>query len=259
MSAATPRPTWIWRILLGIFMFILKRRYRLQIRQKELLEKTGAKLVLLEHPSHIDPIIMGVMAAQVTDTVPVISEQFMRLPVFGHILRSWNAVAVSDLKLGKRDPQVLTKITSQMTKALDEGRTILLAPSGQIAHGPTERIKNKQSAYALVSQLPNQVRVLGVRIDGLWGSIWSYAWQDKRPHFLYTFLKAMGYFFANLVFFIPKRELHIEFVDITEEALEWATTDRWTFNQHLEKFYNTHGPDELKYVKHFFFLPGQKK
>ncbi|HAA12139.1 MAG TPA: hypothetical protein DCE41_10745 [Cytophagales bacterium] len=259
MSKERRRSDTVWKVLLGFFMFVLTRRYKLLISGKELLAAEGAKLVLLEHPSHIEPIIMGVMAAQVTDTVPVISEQFMRLPFFGDVLRAWNAVPVSDLKLGNRDPEVLTKITKGMTDALAQGRTILLAPSGNITRGPLERIGNKQSAYAVVSQVPDGVKVIGVRIDGLWGSMWSWAWEGKRPSFIYNMLKGGFYFFVNLIFFIPKREVRIEFVDITEEAKQQATTDRWTFNKYLEEFYNAKGPETLRYIRHFFFLPSWKK
>ena len=253
-----PKKSWGWRLFLGTVMFLLRRRYRLTFENEALLAQPGAKLVLLEHPAHIEPIILGVRAAQVTNPVPVISEQFMKLPFFGRVLRSWDAIPVSDLKLGHRDPTVLTSMTDGMLEALKQGRTILLAPSGNIPRGPYERIGNKQSTYTLVSQLPENVRVIGVRIDGLWGSMWSWAWQDRKPNFLHNVLKGIGYLLANGLFFMPKRDVRFEFVDITEETLAQVTHDRWTFNQYLEDFYNANGPDTLRFVPHLFYWPGRK-
>ena len=247
------------KLFLSTVMFLLKRRYRLVMIGEELLAKPGAKLVLLEHPAHIEPIILGVRAAQITDPVPVISEQFMSMPFFGDVLRSWNAVPVSDLKLGNRDPEVLTKMTQGMAKALEQGRTILLSPSGNIARSGYERIGNKQSTYTLMQQLPDPARVIGVRIYGFWGSMFSWAWEGKKPNFLHNALKAAFYLAVNLLFLMPKRTVTFEFVDITDAARTQATTDRWTFNQYLEDFYNANGPDPLTYIRHVWCWPLRKK
>ena len=143
--------------------------------------------------------------------------------------------------------------------ALKNGESVLIAPSGQIAHAPVELIKNKQSAHALVSNLPDNAKVVGVRVNGLWGSMWSVAWMGKRPKFLPALFKGVFYIIANLVFFLPKREVTFEFVDITETAKLQSQSDRKTFNTYLEEFYNINGAEKVTYIKHFFFFPKIKR
>jgi len=245
--------------MLSVFSFILSRRYTLNVKGINLLLEPGAKLLLQSHQSHIDPQLLGVFVAQRSGLVPVISEKFLRIPIIGSILRSLNAVAVSDLKHGNRDPHVLKKMFSKIMDALKQGKSVLIAPSGQIANGPVELIKNKQSAYALVSNLPDDVKVIGVRVSGLWGSMWSVAWKGKRPSFLFTLLKGIFYLITNLIFFLPKRQVTFEFVDLTEEAKLQAKSDRKTFNTYLEEFYNVNGAEEVTYIKHFFYFPKMKR
>lgn len=247
------------KVMISFFSFVLSRRYKIKVKGEDLLHEPGAKLLLQNHQSHIDPQLLGVYVALRSDLVPVISEKFLRIPIIGSILRSLDAVAVSDLKHGNRDPNVLKNIQSKIKEALEKGKSVLIAPSGTVAQAPIERIKNKQSAHALVSDLPDGVKVIGVRINGLWGSMWSVAWMGKRPDFLRTLLKGIFYILANLIYFLPKRQVTFEFVDITEEAKLQAKSDRKTFNSYLEEFYNVYGPEEVTYIKHFFYFPKMKR
>ncbi|MBL1279697.1 MAG: 1-acyl-sn-glycerol-3-phosphate acyltransferase [Fluviicola sp.] len=247
------------KVVLSFFSFVLSRRYKIKVKGEHLLHESGAKLLLQNHQSHIDPQLLGVFVAQRSGLVPVISEKFLRIPVIGAVLRSHNAVSVSDLKHGNRDPNVLKNMISKIMEALEKGKSVLIAPSGNIAQGPVERIKNKQSAHALVSNLPDGVKVIGVRVNGLWGSMWSVAWMGKKPDFLKTFLKGIFYILANLIFFMPKREITFEFVDITEEAKLQSKSERKVFNHYLEEFYNINGPEEVTYLKHFFYAPKIKR
>ena len=238
-----------------LFYFILTRRYRIKIIGSNILETPGAMLILPNHQSHIDAQLMAVIAAQYCDFVPVVSERFLKIPVISSFLKKWNAVAVSDYRGGNRDPNVLKNIFSQVMNALNMGRSVIIYPSGTITFTPTEKILNKQSAYVIVSNLPENTRVVGVRISGLWGSMWSVAWMGERPSFILAFLKGIFYFLANLIFFSPKRDVTFEFVDITNEAKKMAQTDRSGFNEYMEEFYNVNGPEKATYIKHLFFFP----
>lgn len=247
------------RAMLAVFAFLLSRRYILKVKGEELLYEPGAKLLLQSHQSHIDPQLLGVYVAQRSGLVPVISEKFLGIPVIGSILRSLDAVSVSDLKHGNRDPNVLKNMFSKIMDALKNGKSVLIAPSGTIAEAPIERIKNKQSAHALVSNIPDNVKIIGVRVNGLWGSMWSVAWMGKRPNFLLTLLKGFFYILANFIFFLPKRQVTFEFVDITEEAKLQSKSTRKIFNTYLEEFYNINGPEKETYIKHFFYSPKLKR
>jgi hypothetical protein len=102
-------------------------------------------------------------------------------------------------------------------------------------------------------------KILGTRICGLWGSTFSQAWKGNRPKFLPVFLKGIGYWFANLIFLVPKREVVIELIDITEEAKKESKGDRRDFNGYLDTFYNVKGVEEPSFIRHFFFMPKSKR
>lgn len=241
------------------YYFILTRRYRISVKGAETLDTPGAHLILQNHPSHIDPQICALITSKHGDFVPVMSEKFLRLPVIGKVLKNRGTIPVSDLKHGNRDPEVLNKVIAAVTAALEKEKKVIIAPSGNIASTGLEQIRNKQSAHVLVSDLPDNTRVVGVRIKGLWGSIWSTAYKGKKPDFGLTFLKGGGYLLANLIFLAPRRKVSVEFVDLTEKAIEKAKGDRQSFNAFLEDFYNEAGPEEPSYVRHFFFLPNLRK
>jgi len=249
----------LMRIYVRLYYFVLTRRYRFNIVGREILESPGAKLMLPNHQSHIDPQLIAVIVARVCEFVPVVSETIMKIPVISYFLKKWNAVSVSDARRGKRDPDVMKRIFVQVTGALKEGKTVIIYPSGQITHRPVERIFNKQSAFVVASSIPDNAKIIGVRISGLWGSMWSVAWMGDRPSFEWAFIKGIFYFFANFIFFSPKRTVTFEFVDITEEAKKKASIDRSAFNTYMEDFFNINGPEKVSYIKHLFYLPKLKR
>ena len=241
------------------YNFVLSRRYKVTIKNIDLLKIDCGKLILPNHQSHIDPQIIGTVAHKYADIVPVVSENFFKVPIVRFFMKKWGAVPVSDISKSNRDPNYLQKITSQVIVELNKKKNVIIFPAGQLTNQGIEKIKNKQSTYAIVSQLPDDIKVIGVRFRGLWGSMWSKAWDGTLPVFMNTFLKGIFYFFANFIFFCPKRKVIIELEDITEEAKLMATKDRKTFNTFLEDFYNIHGVEEPTYIKHFFYFPTLKK
>ncbi|MDX2360863.1 MAG: lysophospholipid acyltransferase family protein [Crocinitomicaceae bacterium] len=238
-----------------IFKFFLTRRYRITIKGGELLKLKGAKLVLPNHPAQIDAQILGPITNKHWDIVPVISERFLKIPVVSYFLKSMNSVPVSDLSRGSRNLNVLNDIINGAKDALEKERSVIIYPAGSIKLQAEERIVNKRSTYYLAKDFPDNASIIGVRITGLWGSMWSAAWKGRKPKFGPTFLKSVFYIFANLIFFLPKRDVTYEFVDITNEVKEHAKKDRKAFNDFLENFYNANGPEEATFIRHYFFLP----
>jgi len=60
--------------------------------------------------------------------------------------------------------------------------------------------------------------------------------------------------------YIPKRDVEIEFVDITEEAKRNSKNmTRREFNEFLETFYNNKGEEGARFIKHFFYFPASKR
>ena len=247
------------RILSSILRFFLSLRYSIDIQGTDLLKGKQAKFILPNHQATVDPQIMFTQILRFCRVVPVVSEQYYQIPVLKNIFKILGAVSVSDLSAGSRDQDVLKSVAAGVGKALKDGKNVLLYPSGQIAGQGYEKILNKQSAWAIVNDLPADAQVIGVRISGLWGSMWSRAWIGKSPNFLKTFLKGFFYVFANLIFFTPRRKVSVEFIDITAEAREKAKAGINQFNTFLESVYNAKGEESVLFLKHFFYQPALKR
>ena len=165
------------------------------------------------------------------------------------------AVRVSDLETGSRDTQVLKTITRSVLKGFRHNKNTVIYPSGQIAGQGYEKIFNKKSAYHIVRTIPEGVQIIGIRLTGLWGSMWSKAKTGKSPNFFIQLLKGIFYVFANLLFFLPKRNVLVEFKDLTSICKEKVLLGQKPFNSFLEDFYNLHGEEPVLFLKHIFYLP----
>lgn len=247
------------RLIITIYRFFLSRRYKVEIRGLDILKTNTTKLILPNHQAIVDPQLMFMHLYKYTNVVPVASEIYMTKPILKQLFKNFGAVPVSDITVGNRDMNALKNIYINITNALKEKKNVLLYPAGQIAGQGFEKIFNKQSAWAVVNNLPENTQVIGVRISGLWGSMWSRAWNGKSPGFFKPLLKGIFYVFANFLFFVPKRKVIFEFKDITEGAIEKAKANRISFNLFLEEFYNLNGAEEVNYLKHYFFAPKLKR
>jgi len=247
------------KILAFKIRLVLRFRYKISIKGSEILQNNSPILFLPNHQALIDPVILLSHIYHYTTAIPVISEKYFDMPFVKWYFRRMGAVRVSDLETGSRNTQVLKSITRSVFKGFRRKKNIVIYPSGQIAGQGFEKIFNKKSAYHIVSTIPPNVQVVGVRITGLWGSMFSKARTGKSPDFFAKLLMGAFYILANLLFFLPKRSVSIEFEDITSIAKEKAIPGQTAFNSFLEDFYNLHGEEPALFVKHIFYLPQLKK
>lgn len=246
------------KILAFKLRLLLRLRYKISIKGSEILQNNSPVLFLPNHQALVDPIILLSQIYRYTTASPVISEKFYDIPLARSFFKQMGAVRVSDLETGSRDTSVLKSITRSVFKSFRRNRNILIYPSGQIAAQGYERIFNKKSAYHIVNTIPENVQIVGVRITGLWGSMWSRSKTGKTPDFFVQLLKALFYVLANLIFFVPKRTVSIEFEDLTAIAKEKVLLGQKPFNLFLEDFYNLNREEPLLSLKHIFYLPQKK-
>ena len=246
------------KILAFKIRLLLRIRYRISIKGSEIIQNNSPVLFLPNHQALIDPIILLSQIYRFSTATPVISEKYFDLPLAKWYFRRLGAVRVSDLETGNRDTHVLKSITRSVFKGFRRNKNIVIYPSGQIAGQGYEKIFNKKAAYHIVGTIPENVQIVGVRITGLWGSMWSKAQTGKSPDFFIQLLKGIFYVLANLLFFLPKRSVSIEFEDITAIAKEKAIPGQKPFNLYLEEFYNLHGEEPVLFLKHIFYLPSSK-
>jgi len=247
------------KILAFKVRLLLHFRYKISIKGADSIRDNSPVLFLPNHQALIDPVILLSQIYRFSTAIPVISEKYFDMPFVKWYFIRMGAVRVSDLETGKRDPRVLKSITRSVFKGFRRNKNILIYPSGQIAGQGYEKIYNKKSAYHIVAAIPANVQIVGVRISGLWGSMFSKAKTGKSPDFFVQLLKGFFYVLANLLFFVPKRTVSIEFEDLTSIAKEKAIPGQKPFNLFLEDFYNLHGEEPVYYLKHIFYLPQWKR
>lgn len=246
---------WLARFIALTVRIIIRCRYRIVVHGSEILKRGKPSLILPNHMALVDPIILLSQLYHYAPATPVISEKYFDIPIARSFFKSLGAVRVSDLERGSRDTQVLKVITRSVLKGLGRGNNILLYPSGQIAAQGYEKIFNKKSAHQIVGKLPGNVQVVGVRITGLWGSMFSKAGRGASPNFFLLLFKGAFILVANLILFVPRRRVTIELEDITIPAEAMAQEGQKPFNQFLESFYNLHGEEVPNPQKHFFYFP----
>lgn len=243
------------KILALKIRLLLRFRYKISIHGLEIIRKNSPILYLPNHQALIDPIILISHIYRFSTVAPVISEKYYDIPFARWLLRNMGAVRVSDLESGSRDINVLKLITRSVYKAFLRNKSIVIYPAGQLAGQGYEKIFNKKSTYHIVNKLPDNVQIIGVRMTGLWGSMFSKAKTGKSPDFFLQLLRGFLFVVANLFFFVPKRKVHVELEDLTQIAKEHAAAGQKPFNLFLEAFYNIRGEEEALFLKHIFYLP----
>lgn len=254
MKKQNPVLITILSILAAIVKAVLSLRYKVTLKGTEVLKNASPALILPNHPALIDPVILLSHIYGYSRAIPVISSTFYDIPVLKSIFVAAGAVRVSDLDAGSRNTNVLKDITRSVLKGFRRGNSIVLYPSGRLAGKGYEEIFNKKSAQKIVSKIPDDVTIIGVRTTGLWGSTWSKAKTGKSPNFLIQLLKGIFYIVANLIFFLPRRNVTIEIEDLTLLAKKNAQDGRKTFNLFLEDYYNLHGEEDPIFLSHFFYI-----
>ena len=249
----------IARLIFFAGRLMLSLRYNVKLHGTEHIDKSKPVLFLPNHQAIVDPMILVSFLYPHKNIVPVVTSTYYDLPILKLFFKNWGAVRVSDLEAGSRNINVLKDITSATQNAFVHNRSIVIYPSGQIASQGYEKINNKKSAFEIVKNLPDNVQVVGVRINGLWGSMWSKAPSGKSPNFALGIAKGIGFTLANLLFLLPRRKVDISLEDITTESKQIAQTDRKQFNTKLETFYNKNESEKPCFVSYFFYLPGRSR
>lgn len=235
--------------LVYVGRWILHRRYAVTLSGVENLESGKTYLILPNHPAIIDPFVLVTeMYKHKVVIRPLIDESFFSNRLFKHIFMMFNAVRVPDFRKlnfrpilkvrpSLRDSVARAKqLGSTVLSTLQSGGSVLMYPSGHITSTGKEELSNRQLAHNIISNLPKDVRVIGVRIRGLYGSMWSRVGGRPAPRFTLTFVKAVLKWFVT--FFRRRRQVTIHFENITDRVRGWTDSGRQKFNDLLEKWYD---------------------
>lgn len=236
-------------VLLCVGRWALRRRYDVHLEGGFQFERKKNYLIIPNHPAIIDPLILvPELHHEGLDICPLVDESFFSNRLIRHILALFNAVRVPDFRKSNFRPILKVRPTykssARRAKALSysilalltAGENVLLYPSGHITADGRENLGNRQLAYNAISQLPDGVEVVAIRMRGLFGSMWSRAEGGQVPPLVRTLVKAI--FIWPFSFFRRKRSVHIYAENVTQKVVEWSKASRGEFDKMLEAWYN---------------------
>lgn len=201
-------------------------------------------LVLPNHPALVDPLLV-LTAYRAVKLRPLVDASFFAAPLFARVLKTLDAVPVPDLR-GRHtaaDVECVRGLRAKVVDTLAAGDSVLLYPAGHIYTKNSSRIGNRQLAYTVCRDLPPGVTVVGLRTEGLWGSMWSRCGRDDSPSFAATLAEAA--FLWPFAFFMRRRTVCIHAEDMTERVRRWSAEPRKLFNLRLDDWYNRTRHPEL--------------
>lgn len=239
------------KCIAALYRRLLSLRYRVTLSGLEVLNNPDDTMLFLpNHQAVVDPQILFAYLLRYTAVSPLVTEKYFHIPGVAQVLRLVGAVMVPDLEKSRRGVEVVSHLSEQVVELLKEGHNMLIYPAGQLTSCGNERIGNKQGTWQICRCLPQGTRIIGVRIGGLWGSMWSKARTGRTPEFLRTYLRGILYVLLNGIFFMPRREVTISFHDITQEVLRHTDGGRRKLNDYLEQFYNTGEKEPVLFLRY---------
>ena len=230
-------------VLLCVGRWVFARRYNVMVDGLDVLKDIEAKsstvLVLPNHPAMVDPMLVAVTFCK-TPLKPLSDESFFKAGIVApRVLKTLGAVPVPDLRKNRsRAGASIARGLGDIVKAtLNDGGNVIFYPSGHIqTECEREDIGTRQLAYNICGDLPNNIRVIGVRTRGLWGSIWSRKNRAASPAFVPTFIKSvLLWFFWSP--FVRRRKVRMHIEDVTSLVVEWSKLSRLEFNAKLNNWY----------------------
>ncbi|MCQ2370392.1 MAG: hypothetical protein MJ007_07985, partial [Paludibacteraceae bacterium] len=203
------------RTVLGkTFKRIMHYHYDVRVIGEECMMSTsnGDKpctlLVLPTHKAVADPFII---MSTFTDynLTPLVDEGYYGTALFRTVLKTLDSVKVPDLRKNRRGANVAKQLTDATINALESGKNVVFYPTGHITTDGTEKMEGRKLAFEVCCRLPENVKVIAVRIDGLWGSKTSRYRRNSTPNLILTFLRYLYKFFG------AKRSVTLNVEDIT--------------------------------------------
>jgi len=218
---------------------LMHLHYNVTITGRNNLEcNNGENLFILPaHRAVIDPMLLFTEFFDVR-MQPMVDEGYFSIPLIGHVLGEFDSIMVPDLMLSRNGVEQAKTLTNIGRDALANGRNLLIYPSGHITTNGKETIGSRRLAHELCSALPQNTKVVTIKIAGLWGSEWSRFGLNHTPSIVRLLFKSLALMMCGAIFFIKKRNVSLIVDDITEQARQWAPLSKMEFNRNLEEWLN---------------------
>ena len=155
-------PEFLSRFLALLFIRLV---YRVKIKGLENIPETGAALLICNHVSFIDPLV--IIAASRRPVRFIMDYSIYKLPLIHFIFKENRAIPIAT---ASEDLSVMRKAYDKVSDALKEGDLVGIFPEGGITrHGEIGIFKGGVSK--IIAQTP--VPIIPMALRGLWGSFFS--------------------------------------------------------------------------------------
>lgn len=144
---------------------LIKMGYRLRTEGVEHIPDEGAALLVCNHVSFVDSLV--IMAAAPRPVRFVMDYRIFRLPLLSYIFRHSGAIPIAS---AKEDPALMEAAFVEVSTALKNGELVVIFPEGSLT--PDGELKAFRSGVSRI--LANDpVPVVAMALSGLWGSYFS--------------------------------------------------------------------------------------
>lgn len=232
-------------------------RYRVKVTGGEQLkELKGPTLVIPNHPAYVDPPLISSHIRLHKPLRPLVFSGTYRMAPLRPLMSLVNAFEVPDMSSHSRDAQTkAVEMIDSVVARLHAGDCMLIYPSGRLQRGDEEVVGAARAVHEIVSRCPD-INVVMIRTRGVWGSLFSCAEYGVPPKLMPAVGKAIGWVFASLFFFLPRREVTMQVEVVKPQDL--PTESKEAFNSHLQAWYNLDGVQQPKFVRfHHLFGPSE--
>ena len=166
---------WIFTIvpefLMRFLSWVLVRTlYRLRARGIDHIPDEGAALVVCNHVSYMDALIL---AASIPRPVRfVMYYRIFDIPVMRWIFRTAKAIPIAG---AREDPALMRRAFDEIDAALADGQVVGIFPEGRLtADGDIAAFKSGvEKILARAAQAGRPVPVVPMALRGMWASMWS--------------------------------------------------------------------------------------
>ncbi|CCN84581.1 putative Acyltransferase [Vibrio nigripulchritudo SFn27] len=190
-----------------ISYFISRILYRIRVTGKQHIPQSGAALLIANHVSYIDALILMGLANRPVRFV--MDKSLSELPILKHLFRHAGVIPICS---PKQCEKTYNQAFVEVDNALKQGQLVCIFPEGRITKNGSIN-EFRPGIEQILST--NPVPVVPIALKGLWGSFFSHKG---------------GHAFTHL----PKRfwsKLEIKIGNI----VDGATTDRISLQKHVQQ------------------------
>ncbi len=216
--------------------WIISLRYRIKVRGLEKIRQKGTEGVLLlpNHPGLIDPVIVFAWLFRPFHPRALGDRDQLDRFVIRRFAKWCGIRTIPSINIyGSSARDRVEAALQDSIEGINNGENLLLWPAGHLQRNPTTRVGGNSGVELICQKCPD-VRIVMVRIKGLWGSKFSWA-SGKEPKVAPILLNGIWQILLSGIFFMPKREVEIELVEPDDFPKD---ADRFEINRYLEDFYN---------------------